>query len=107
MKPFPPCNRKQEGGARGKKRKRSAEPMSPLSPSQLTALPKAAKYMEKEEECVVWNEETADNVRRRELRRRGATKPIARVCDRSSCNRPRLQSRCIVVVIALYVVTLQ
>lgn len=52
------------GGGGARKRRRQAEPLSPMSPSQLTKLPRG-KYMQKEEECVVWDEDTAAGLRRR------------------------------------------
>lgn len=52
------------GGGGAGKRRRQAESLSPMSPSQLTKLPRG-KYMQKEEECVVWDEDTAAGLRRR------------------------------------------
>lgn len=55
-----------QGGQR--KRSRLSEAITPLKPSQLTALPKG-KYMEKEQECVVWDEYTAATKSMRKCRR--------------------------------------
>lgn len=54
--------RKRVRGDGGKRRRRAIEPMSP---SQL-ASPPQGKYLRKEEECVVWDEDSATNIRRRE-----------------------------------------
>lgn len=41
--------------------------LAPLNPSKLEPLPGTAKYMQEEEECIVWDEEEAKSICRREL----------------------------------------
>ncbi|CAM9753119.1 unnamed protein product [Choristocarpus tenellus] len=52
------------GGLGGSKRGR----LEPLSPSKLTALPQGS-YLRKEEACVVWDEDTAEHVKRQVVMR--------------------------------------
>lgn len=55
------------GSDKGGSSKRRAKTVEPLSLDQIDPPPGPSKYLQEEEECVVWDEEEAKSICRREF----------------------------------------